>query len=96
MLHDMTPPPGGGDPFRIKWFQGVMQWRDFCLGNLVERNFPNHSFDLVIGPSCLPLGVGSVRVLQIGGFAPTQITCCTQRAWEWMALAASTIFVERH
>lgn len=96
VLQGMTLPPGGGDPFRIKWFHEVdVELKDFCMKNLVQRQLPNHSYDLVFGPACLPIGVGSEIMFQMGRFLPLQIACCTQRAWEWMASTISTNYVEK-
>ena len=96
VLHGEIDAPGGSDPFRIKWFvHADAEWREFCHNNLVVRRLPHHSYDLVIGPSCLPASVGGVSTLRIDGFAPTQIACCTDRAQEWIASTASTIYVEK-
>ena len=64
VLYGETVALGGNDPFRIKRFQQLdAEWKSFCFNNLVVRQLSNHSYDFVIGPSCLPAGVGSVSDL---------------------------------
>lgn len=82
VLHGIESPPGCGDPFYVKWFQGAdAEWERFCLMNIRTNGMEiNHSYDIVIGPSCLPTGGQSIGLLEIGGLGPTQVAFCTERA----------------
>ena len=77
VLHGIAPPLGGGDPFCIKWFQRAdVEWETFCLMNLNTIDMEiNHSYDIVIGPSCLPTSSARIRLLKIGGLI--QVAFCT-------------------
>ena len=56
----------------------------------------NHSYDIVIDPSCLPTSGARITLLKIGGLGPTQVAFCTERAWNWISSTATTIYMEGH
>ena len=43
--------------FHVKWFSNIdedEECRSFCVKNLHTPEYPNHNFNIVIRPSCLP------------------------------------------
>lgn len=97
ILHGFRNPPRRSNPFCIKWFErGDMEWKEFCIENVLDHWSSNHRYDIVIGPSYLPSNTQNVTILNIDIFASTQNSFCIVRTWEWMTMTMSVIYMEKH
>ncbi|CAK9195056.1 unnamed protein product [Sphagnum troendelagicum] len=56
ILHHEVPLTGQTHPFCVFWFEDYDQdWQDFCVRNVLSSNIRFvHTYDIVIGPVCLP------------------------------------------
>jgi hypothetical protein len=56
ILHGEVPVIGQTHPFCVSWFEDSDQdWQDFCVRNVLSSNMRFvHTYDIVIGPACLP------------------------------------------
>jgi hypothetical protein len=56
LLHGEVPLIGQTHPFFVFWFEDSDQdWQDFCVRNVLSSNIRFvHTYDIVIGPACLP------------------------------------------
>jgi hypothetical protein len=56
ILHGEVPLIGQTHPFCVFWFEHSDQdWQDFCVRNVLSSNIRFvHTYDIVIGPVCLP------------------------------------------
>ena len=101
ILHKDRAPPGDDSLFAIKWFEHLdLAQQTFCKGNLFAPTSPyGHSFDIVIGPSCLPLGARNVTILEFGDHRenrqPTQVAFCSQRAMAWLNICIEVLLWEK-
>lgn len=96
ILHGHIPPPGESDPLSVLWFPDADgDWEYFCIQNLFEPLVQTaHSYDIVIGPSCLPRGKDNVTALKVRGLVTTQVAFCTPRAYRWVIGCATRVFKE--
>lgn len=100
VLHGIEPPPGERTPFTDLWFpdneENLSAWRRFCKNNFTLVGL-DHSFDIVIGPVCLPRDEGDYGKMEVRlpRDAPfTQIAFCSMRARSWLESCFKKIFVE--
>lgn len=72
---------------KVAWFEELdTKWKEFCGSNFFHPNdVTPHEFDVVIGPSCVPRGMGTgLEVLAVRGQIVTQICFASLRSRNWL------------
>jgi hypothetical protein len=101
VLHGTLSPSEGEHPFEVKRFlpsDDLAKWRTFCGGNMSrDQGGFNHSYDIVIGPLCIPSSAPLKPIQSKATQVPTtQIAFCTERAARWLEQHVKKVFVEEH
>lgn len=100
VLHGLEPPLGECTPLTNLWFpdteENTPEWQKFCKDNFMLAG-PEHSYDIVIGPMCLPKNDADYGKLEVKlpRNAPfTQIAFCSARSRSWLESCFKKVFVE--
>ena len=90
IIYGLKALSSGGDLFACKLFERDDEaWSNFYHQNLYSLGFNTfHTFDIVIGQSCLSSENTCIFVLKIGSIKPTQIAPCIQKACAWLESCA--------
>ncbi|POW15675.1 hypothetical protein PSTT_01903 [Puccinia striiformis] len=102
VLHGDSPPGEGQEPFKVLWYNvndpetDRLEWQEFCAGNLNETLYPEHDYDIVMGPTFIPPLPGTPTDTNSTqtSTSTTQVAFCTQRSRDWMNQKIACIYKE--
>ncbi|POW19514.1 hypothetical protein PSHT_04569 [Puccinia striiformis] len=105
VLHGESPPGEGQEAFKVLWYNvnhpetDRLEWQQFCAGNLNETLYPEHDYDIVMGPTFIPPLPGTPTdtdstQIPSTSTSTTQVAFCTQRSRDWMNQKIACIYKE--